>query len=46
MAQVRGNEASFLKVVRQRVNVSLDPIPTNHDKLRWAQFSLCVEAVK
>jgi predicted SAM-dependent methyltransferase len=45
-AQVRLKEAGFSKVVRQSVNMSLDPILAGHDKPHWAQFSLYVEAVK
>jgi hypothetical protein len=45
-AELRLKEAGFSKVVRQNVNVSLDPKLAGHDKPHWAQFSLYVEAVK
>ncbi len=45
-AKQRLSDAGFSKVVRQDVNVSLDPKLAGHDKPHWAKFSLYIEAMK
>lgn len=45
-AERRLHEAGFSGVVRQKVNVSLDPQLAGHDKPDWSKFSLYVDAVK
>ena len=45
-AHFRLTEAGFSRVVRQKVNVSLDPALAGHDKAHWEKHSLYVEAVK
>jgi predicted SAM-dependent methyltransferase len=45
-AQFRLTESGFSRVVRQKVNVSLDPMLAGHDKKHWEKHSLYVEAVK
>jgi predicted SAM-dependent methyltransferase len=39
-------KAGFGKVVRQAVNISIDPMMAGNDKPHWAEFSLYVEGVK
>jgi predicted SAM-dependent methyltransferase len=43
-AQKRLLEAGFSRVIRQQVNISLDPRLAGHDKPHWSKFSLYVEA--
>jgi predicted SAM-dependent methyltransferase len=43
-AQKRLVKAGFSRVVRQEVNVSLDPRLSGHDKPHWSKFSLYVDA--
>jgi predicted SAM-dependent methyltransferase len=45
-AQKRLLAAGFFRVIRQQVNVSLDPRLAGHDKPHWSKFSLYVEAQK
>ena len=45
-AEFRLRDAGFSKVVRQIVNISLDPNLAGHDKPHWSAFSLYVEAIK
>jgi predicted SAM-dependent methyltransferase len=43
-AKTRLMKAGFPRIVRQEVNVSLDPRLAGHDKIHWSKFSLYVEA--
>jgi predicted SAM-dependent methyltransferase len=43
-AQKRLLDAGFSRVIRQQVNVSLDPRLAGHDKPHWSKFSLYAEA--
>jgi hypothetical protein len=45
-ASSRLQQAGFEKVIRQTVNVSVDPFLVGHDKPHWVDHSLYVEAVK
>jgi predicted SAM-dependent methyltransferase len=45
-AKERLLEAGFSNVIRQQVNISVDPRLAGHDKPHWSRFSLYVEAQK